>query len=73
MDLCITYCRDRRVLEARSSDLAGRVSELTNHLIALIGCDHRRFLSVRAECDATTQELGYANKQLENHRREHGC
>jgi hypothetical protein len=73
MDSQTQYCLMRRDLEERVWRLTNRVPELTSELIMQIGKDHQKFLHLRGEFWEINQRFTEVRRQLQDHRREHGC
>lgn len=73
MDLTSQYCPDRRNLEERVWVLVSRLSASTGQLLNLIGKNHQVFLSAKADCGQTRDEIIELRRQLDGHRFAHGC
>lgn len=73
MDGTAQYCAMRRDLEEQGWFLTGRLAELTDRLMRLIGRDHGAFLTMKQECRETRVEINISQRRLRDHREVHGC
>lgn len=74
MDFTATYCSTRRSIEERGWCLTSRLAVLTEALMKLAAQhDHQAFLVTREECAETRMAISDSNRDLRDHRRDHGC
>lgn len=74
MDYAGAYCPTRRNLEEDGWWLTSRLAAQTGYLMELAGQhDHQAFIVARQECAVTRMAITDSNRDLREHRREHGC
>ena len=72
-DPATQFCPMRRNLEERNYNLVDRLSVLTDRLLQLIGHNHGQFLAIKTECAQVRMVMVYVQRELAEHRYEHGC
>ena len=69
----LSNCRAKDDLQHRVWDLVSRFHILTSHLFNLVGTDRQEFAFAKADCAIARAEIHECRRQLQAHRKQHGC